>query len=124
MTLQAELPKWASLSDSINPQNGEKFSGNVIRYGVGLGYDLIPSDDVSCCRRLTAVTEFVGWAIRGGYVTTAGGPVSTSGDSILNVKVGARYTLGVSSLYAGYGHALTSDVWYQDIFRLEWRRSF
>ncbi len=125
VTLQGEFRDWISLSDSINPANGEKFSGNVLRYGIGLGYDIIPSCDVNCCGRLTAITEVVGWSIIGGFATTSiPTTVDTNGDSIVNIKVGGRYTLGSSSFYAGYGHALTQDVWYKDIFRLEWRRSF
>ena len=30
----------------------------------------------------------------------------------------------VRDLYAGYGHALTGDVWYKEIFRLEYRLKF
>ena len=70
------------------------------------------------------VIEVVGWNVRSGYVT---GPVnpSTSGVNIVNLKLGPRVTLHRHhSLYFGYGIALTSDRWYREIFRTEYRYAF
>ena len=48
-----------------------------------------------------------------------------AGETIVNLKLGTRFGLSQSdSFYIGYGRALTSDVWYTDIFRLEYRRTF
>jgi hypothetical protein len=29
-----------------------------------------------------------------------------------------------SSIYAGYGRAITSDIWYRNLFRVEYRKVF
>ena len=55
-----------------------------------------------------------------------------AGDTIVNAKIGVRLGFGPlvgpanlsrSDLYIGYGRALTGDVWYKDILRVEyaWR---
>jgi hypothetical protein len=41
------------------------------------------------------------------------------------LKIGPRFSFGTHhSLYIGYGIALTSQNWYRDIFRTEYRYSF
>jgi hypothetical protein len=58
-------------------------------------------------------------------------PRSASGDTIVNVKVGAVFALGDYidrdrlpplsdrlNLSVSYGRALTGDVWYRDILRV------
>jgi hypothetical protein len=40
------------------------------------------------------------------------------------LKIGARAIFGQGSVYAGYGHALTDQDWYDNIFRFEYRYSF
>ena len=47
-----------------------------------------------------------------------------SGVTIVNAKLGVRYTVNEHSFYGGFGTALTGEVWYQDIFRLEYRQAF
>ena len=45
--------------------------------------------------------------------------------NIVNLKIGAR--LGMpnrSSIYVGYGKALTDNAWYDKIVRAEYRMSF
>lgn len=137
--LEGEVRDWIPISDS--QFNGEDFAGNVLRYGLGLGYDVV--QDCNSCRqprRLTAVTEVVGWTILNGFgfdgsafldaQANGGAPIDSdfvfdaSGDTIVNIKVGARYTSGPKSLYVGYGRALTGDVWYENILRLEYRAAF
>jgi hypothetical protein len=83
------------------------------------------------CRPLSAVVEFVGWTVlNGGNAITTNPPLSTSfvdatGDTIVNVKVGLRYQINCrGSFYAGYGRALTSQTWYEDVFRAEYRMAF
>ena len=41
-----------------------------------------------------------------------------------NLKLGARVTSGGNSFYVGYGFALTDSVWYDKIFRIEYRATF
>ena len=115
----------------------------MLRYGLGLGYDLFQSHGGRCCShhcchhrccgcntsRLTSVVEFVGWTILDGFGTFSPDGVSgvvqdVSDDTIVNVKVGARWTSGRHSMYAGWGHAITTDEWYQDIVRVEYEKRF
>ena len=118
LVLEGELRDWI-------PIGGTDFAGNIIRYGAGLGYDAFRS----CKVRVTPVAEFVGWTVLGGKELAVAGPVATvldaSGDTIVNLKVGARVGIGEhSDLYFGYGRALTGAVWYKDILRLEYRLIF
>jgi hypothetical protein len=46
------------------------------------------------------------------------------GDTIVNAKLGLRIGSGNADFYASYGRALTGDVWYKDIVRLEFRLGF
>lgn len=127
---QGELRYWI-------PDGGvQGFQGSVFRWGAGVGYDLfntgLASDELnpyySSGRRLTAVVEFVGWDVVNGLMTPAndpfiGTPISARAD-IVNLKLGLRATAGPRSIYAGWGHAITSESWYEDLFRLEYRRMF
>ncbi len=103
------------------------FSGNVLRYGLGTSYQLNPCDP---CRPLSLVTEFVGWTVlegRTAITTIPGGTIfpDAAGDTIVNGKVGLRWRFSpVADLYGGYGRALTDQTWYDDVFRLELRRTF
>lgn len=116
-TLEAEVRDRISL-------DGSDFAGNVLRYGVGVGYDLVKTHDVT----ITPVAEFVAWTMLDGRAFEAQranmNDFSVSGDTIVNGKLGVRTTFGNSSIYAGYGRALTGDVWYKDVVRLEYRLSF
>jgi len=51
--------------------------------------------------------------------------VDADGDTVVNVKAGVRVDLGeMGSLYAGYGRALTGEVLYKDVVRVELRTDF
>jgi hypothetical protein len=118
------------------PLDASDFGGEVVSYGAGLGYRLIDN----CSWSLTPVTELVGWTFTDGQKDRDAdglGPIageisSAEGDTIINIKVGARIGLGGgdglwgrrSSLYVGYGRALTEDRLYQDLARLEYRIGF
>jgi hypothetical protein len=117
VTLEGELRDWI-------PVDGSDFAGNVVRYGVGLSY-------TTCCggHRVTPVAELVGWTVLDGKeVVTAdginGAIKDSSGATIINAKLGARFGIGNGDLYVGYGRALTGDVWYEDIVRIEYRINF
>jgi hypothetical protein len=127
-TLQAELRDWIPISDSVTP-TGQPFAGNVLRYGVGLGYDLWSCCDGCTSKRLTPVGEIVGWTILDGFgfngnIPPAGALIDQSGVTIVNAKLGVRYTVNQHSFYAGAGTALTNQFWYADIIRLEYRQAF
>jgi len=126
VTLEAELKDWISIDGAVNPENGEPYAGNVLQYGIGLGYDWRKCG----CWTITPVVEFVGWTVLEGQVFEFNrqprpGPVDAASDTIVNVKLGARLTeCGGGSIYGGYGRSLTGDRWYEDIVRLEYRRPF
>ncbi len=117
LVFEGELRDWI-------PIDGTDFAGNVLRYGVGLRYDVYRRGNL----RIAPVTEFVGWTVLGGKELAMAGDISTAqdadGDTILNAKVGVRTFFETGSFYVGYGRALTGDVWYKDMFRVEYRLGF
>ena len=97
----------------------EKFSGNVLYYGIGPSLELYRSDTL----RFAPVVELVAWRVLGGYQTSTF--TEADGVNIVNLKIGGRFEFrGRSSIYIGYGHALTDKVWYDDLFRVEYRYTF
>lgn len=106
------------------------FAGDVFTYGVGPSYTLYRGEHL----QFTPVIELVGWGVRGGLETqplpnpTPKNPatvLSADGINIVNLKLGARTTIGAhNSLYVGYGHQLTHDMWYKQIVRVEYRYTF
>jgi Putative MetA-pathway of phenol degradation len=106
-------------SAGVPTASSDKFAGDVFFYGLGPSYNLYSSDRV----RFTPVLELVGWHILNGFET--GAPSDASGINIVNLKIGARTSWGEHhSLYAGFGHKLTTADWYQDIVRVEYRYAF
>jgi hypothetical protein len=103
------------------PIDGTDFAAPVLRYGLGLRYDLVDGDGW----RLAPIAEAIGWTVLGGSESrllpdgrTA--VVDSAGTTVVNVKLGARLDVGDrASLYAGYGQAVTGDRWYRDVFRVE-----
>ena len=130
-TFAAEFGDWHPIggASAIPVSSSEDFSGDVLRYGFGLSYDLV---DVPDGARLTPVFELVGWRILDGYASrTVDGTLSTfslnsaEGTNIVNAKFGARLTVrGNHSVYVGYGLALTKAEWYGQIVRIEYRYAF
>jgi hypothetical protein len=143
-TFFGEFRAWIPTDGTFDPGLDDEVAGTVLRYGVGLSYDLWQSccrrccSCQSCCRgcqgccqsychysSLAAVVEFVGWTVLdGGKTEPDGTVVSAEGDTIFNIKIGARYTSGPHSFYGGWGHALTGDQWYDDIARAEYRYTY
>jgi hypothetical protein len=128
LVLQAQFRGWF-------PVDGGPESGNILIYGVGLGYDVYHCGNL----RVTPVVEFVGWTVLNGFESIIGpipvppgvnvpmghGVVDASGDTIVNAKLGVRTYFGNhSDIYAGFGQALTTDRWYDEIARVEYRLSF
>jgi hypothetical protein len=116
----------ADLHDYI-PIGGSDFAGNVLRYGIGLSYKVFRREQIS----ITPVAEFVGWTVLSGKESTgltAAGDLlfkEAGGDTIINAKMGVRIGFGDhSDLYVGYGRALTGEVWYKDVVRVEFRYKF
>ena len=101
---------------------GQNFAGDVMMYGVGPSYRALVRDAYT----VAPVLELVGWHVFGGLQTTATNQVEPgSGANIFNVKMGARVSFsGGNSVYAGYGRSLTTNIWYRNLFRVEYRHSF
>jgi len=108
------------------------FSGTMIRYGLGTSYTVAHGK----WGYVAPIVELVGWTVLSGKELDpdALAMVRASGDTIVNLKLGVRGGLGCpvagssyqtrSDLYIGYGRALTGEVWYKDLLRLEFRRFF
>jgi hypothetical protein len=123
-----QLPdRWGVFGElrDVIPIGGTDFEGNVLRYGIGISY--VAHDN--CKLRVTPVAEFVGWTVLGGKETAttplAFNVIDATGDTIVNAKVGVRVSFGENQdCSISYGRALTGDVWYKDILRLEYRLRF
>ena len=105
---------------------GELLGGNVLRYGLGTSYDVIQRCDCGVPKRLSAVTEFVGWSVLEGakFDFATNTIVDASSDTIVNGKFGLRYQTGPNAFAASYGTNLTDERWYDDILRFEFNRFF
>jgi hypothetical protein len=108
------------------PIGGTDFAGEVLRYGIGFSY-LCYQDE---CWKVSPVLEGMGWTVLRGKETASLSPTlftiqDAAGDTIFNLKMGVRVGIGEhSDFYVGYGRALTGDVWYKDIVRVEYRLKF
>jgi hypothetical protein len=118
------------LSDWI-PVGGTDFSGNIIEYGLAFSYFVVNDQNF----RVAPVAEVLGWTLLGGkeLAFPENVTINSSGETIVNGKVGVRISFGPatqpgyisgSSLYLGYSRALTGDVWYKNMLRVEYRVRF
>jgi len=120
LTVEAEVGDTHPLGSSHGvPTSGSPgFAGDVFFYGVGPSYVAMKRENF----KLAPVLELVGWNVISGLAT---GRTDTAGVNIVNLKLGLRMQFGAhSSLYEGYGIALTSQTWYREIFRTEYRYTF
>ena len=124
LALESQFGFWLPTggSDGPNPATDDSYSGNVLFYGIGPSYVVYDGNGV----RIAPVVELVGWRVLSGFEAPPGTPsTDASGSNIVNLKVGTRFNFQArSSLYVGYGHALTSESWYDDIVRVEYRYAF
>jgi hypothetical protein len=131
--LTDRLTGYAEVKDWIACGGEPNFAGNILRYGVGASYLCYDSG----CVRVAPVVELVAWTVLDGSETRfegAGSVVDAHGTTIVNAKYGVRIgfgevgnqpgNLGGSDVYVGFGHALTGNRWYQDVFRVEYRIRF
>jgi hypothetical protein len=143
-TVEPSLLLWQKLSDRFYlqgqlsdwiPIGGSDFAGNIIEYGLALSFVAFDTGTF----RVIPVVEALGWTCLEGQAFAAapggatGTVVNTSGETIVNGKFGIRFGFGRlnqpglfsnSDLYVGYSRALTGDVWYRDMFRIEYRLRF
>jgi hypothetical protein len=116
LAVEGELRCWL-------PLGGTGFAGDIIRYGVGVHYDVYRTCDL----KIAPVAELVGWTVLSGResVLLPSGLAevqSAAGDTIVNVKIGCRFKIQEwGDLYVGYGRALTGDRWYENTYRIEFR---
>jgi hypothetical protein len=119
LVLESELRTWV-------PVGGTDFAGNIVRYGVGLHYDVFLTEGCT----LTPVIEVVGWTVLNGKETVvppSGVPFvhDAGGETILNAKLGLRMGFSdLADMYVGYGQPLTGDRWYANTVRVEFRLFF
>jgi hypothetical protein len=121
VTIESQFGIWLPFGGSAGvPTSVEgDFSGRILNYGVGAGFDVVPQGNV----QVGPVVELVGWRVLSGYQT--GAQAEADGTNIVNLKIGGRVSVdGRNSLYFGYGLALTDAVWYDDILRFEYRYGF
>lgn len=117
--LEGEFRVWV-------PVGGTDFAGEIVRYGVGVHYDVLRTEQWT----VSPVVEFVGWTVLDGKETVvppSDGPFvkDAAGDTIVNAKVGLRVRFrDRADFYGGYGRPLTGDRWYENIARLEFRLLF
>jgi hypothetical protein len=112
------------------PIGGTDFAGNVLRYGTAVSFLAFNTDNF----RVYSISELVGWTALGGKEASFDGNVTgASGDTIVNAKGGVRFGFGPlvgpanlsrSDLYIGYGRALTGEVWYKEVVRVEYSLRF
>ncbi len=144
-SIEPALLGYRQLSDKLTvedmfkvwvPIEGGPLQGNILNYGIGVGYEVYRKHDF----RFVPVVEFVGWTMLNGYESiiapinnpfaTAGvvplnhGVQQVGGQTIVNGKFGARFYFGHNDIYIGYGQALTNQRWYNDIARVEYRFTF
>jgi hypothetical protein len=116
LTSESEARVWVPIDGT------DDIPSTVIRYGTGLSYELWSCGE----RKLAPVAEVVGWTFLDGKKAAPFGsglpPVSASGDTIVNAKLGLRLKFGERfDVYGGYGRALTGETLYKDVYRLEAR---
>lgn len=101
----------------VSASNG--FAGKVLYYGIGPSVEVYRSGQTA----FAPVVELVGWHVLNGYQTLD--QVTAKGTNIVNLKIGGRILMpNESSIYVGWGKALTDDEWYDHIIRFEYRVGF
>jgi hypothetical protein len=123
--IESEVGFWHPIGGSAKLPNaqGSNFSGDIFYWGIGPSVDVYRDRSV----RVAPVVELVGWHILNGSQTIQPGTAldDASGTNIVNLKIGGRVSLANgSSVYAGWGKALTEATWYDSIFRFEFRFGF
>jgi Putative MetA-pathway of phenol degradation len=120
--VEAQFGYWASIGGSDGVNSEDSFAGDVLTWGIGPSFDAYSSSSLS----ISPIVELVGWHVIGGFKTcvTCDSP-DAGGTNIVNLKFGARAMVnGRHSIYGGFGWHLTDEVWYDKLFRFEYRLGF
>jgi hypothetical protein len=130
ISLESELEDWHPFGGSPTDSTpaSPRYASDVLTYGIGVSYKLFNAMHV----QFAPLVEFVGWHLSGGFETVpnsqnnpVGIPAGEGGMNLLNLKGGGRLTIGVhSSVYLGYGRALTGLYWYLRVMKVEYRYAF
>jgi hypothetical protein len=113
--VEAEFQVWWSLSGTI-------YDTEILRYGLGLSYG-----ERGEGAWVVPVLECQGWGLPRGRETVVLSArrnyvQETENEMIFNAYAGFRAGYGErGDLFVGYGRALTGEVWYKDMFRIELR---
>ena len=103
-------------------------SGEVLRYGVGVSHVLCEwnTDSVSCYKGFIGTLELIGWSVVDGRETLPDGRVvSVDPAGILNIQPGLRCVWGKNKDFGiSSSISLTSEHWYDQLVRVEFRRFF
>jgi len=134
LSIFSEVHDWQAFGGTrLNAAGTQRFSGNVLRAGVGTSYDFWQGCCMGKPAAFTGVAEIVGWTVLDGFKTdglatpnVAADDVilDADGDTIVNGKYGVRYTAGEHSMYVGYGHNWSSQRWYTDLLRVEYTMTY
>ncbi len=122
-TLEGQIGDWHPIGGSagVPVSSPSGFAGDVFFYGIGPSYKLYQGNHIG----LAPVIELFGWHVLGGLESLPGNFADVSGMNIVNLKAGVRTNIGYhSSVYIGFGQALTHDDWYKHLIRAEYRYSF
>jgi hypothetical protein len=125
VTIESQVGMWLPFNGSQGLTSDDNFSGNIFFYGIGPSVEVYRRGTVA----FSPVVELIGWRVLAGLQTTGSPDVvpndDATGTNIVNIKIGGRVTFSPrASFYAGWGHALTTADWYDDILRFEYRFSF
>ena len=114
--IEGEVHAWVPIDD-------ERYGSEIIRYGLATSYGERNPDGLW----FTPIIEGQGWyVIRGretiAFSTRSSRVASSRDDTIINGNLGVRAGWGtLGDVYVGYSRALTGEVLYKDMFRVELR---
>jgi hypothetical protein len=123
VALEGQLSDWHPINGSrgVPVMSSQGFAGDVFTYGFGLSYRFQASERIS----VAPVVEMVGWNVISGFQSLQPGFTDASGTNIVNIKGGLRTTFDHhNSFYIGFGQAVTHDLWYKHLLRVEYRYRF
>jgi hypothetical protein len=120
LVLEGEVRYWKALDGTRD------FEGDLVRYGLGIHWAALDEEEWG----IAPVIEAVGWTFLGGqqfevFPSGSQAILGASGDTVVNVMAGVRIDLGAgATMYAGYGRAVTGDVLFKELARVEMRMDY
>jgi hypothetical protein len=105
------------------PVDDTRYGSEILLFGLAVSYGDRPPDAFWWA----PVLEFTGWNIIRGREQVVYSPtnffIQSAGRTVIaNGNIGVRAGFGcVGDIYVGYSRALTGEVWYKDLWRIELR---